>query len=214
MMSKPSEGSEFISCVNNTGTPDCVLEEVDDTIIRWYPLRIRFGNPHRAITIRDELRRQSVTTYLHMLHHEVIENNEIQYQMTPAVSNLIFVQTMKGRIKKLKRENKICKALQFIVKPSPSTNQREVLFVPDKQMENFIKAETLPDPYQQRVSLTYTDFIHKEHRKVRIIRGSFLGIEGEIKRIGRHKIVVILIRETHMAIGITHIAPNDLEFID
>ena len=62
--------------VPDTGTPTYVIEEADDTLVRWYPLRIRFGNPKRAMQVRDELRRQDVTTYLHMEHQEVAHDDE------------------------------------------------------------------------------------------------------------------------------------------
>lgn len=158
--------------VPDTGTPTFVIEEADDTLVRWYPLRIRFSNPKRAMQVRDELRRQDVTTYLHMEHQEVAHDDQLQHEMLPAVNNLIFVHAMKGRVKLLKRQNQICQHLQFIAKPALDNPERsEIIYVPDRQMENFIKAETLPDPYQQRIALTWSDFLGQEHRRVRIMQG-------------------------------------------
>ena len=200
--------------VPDTGTPTYVIEEADDTLVRWYPLRIRFGNPKRAMQVRDELRRQDVTTYLHMEHQEVAHDDQLQHEMLPAVNNLIFVHAMKGRVKLLKRQNQICQHLQFIAKPTLDNPERsEIIYVPDRQMENFIKAETLSDPDQQRIALTWTDFLGQEHRRVRIMQGPFMGVEGEVKRIGRHRIVVALLREAQVAVGITHIPPAALEFL-
>ena len=200
--------------VPDTGTPTYVIEEADDALVRWYPLRIRFGNPKRAIQVRDELRRQDVTTYLHMEHQEVAHDDQLQHEMLPAVNNLIFVHAMKGRVKLLKRQNQICQHLQFIAKPALDNPERsEIIYVPDRQMENFIKVETLPDPYQQRIALTWSDFLGQEHRRVRIMQGPFMGVEGEVKRIGRHRIVVALLREAQVAVGITHIPPAALEFL-
>lgn len=200
--------------VPDTGTPTYVIEEADDALVRWYPLRIRFGNPKRAMQVRDELRRQDVTTYLHMEHQEVAHDDQLQHEMLPAVNNLIFVHAMKGRVKLLKRQNQICQHLQFIAKPALDNPERsEIIYVPDRQMENFIKAETLPDPYQQRIALTWSDFLGQEHRRVRIMQGPFMGIEGEVKRIGHHRIVVALLREAQVAVGITHVSPAALEFI-
>ena len=200
--------------VPDTGTPTYVIEEADDALVRWYPLRIRFGNPKRAMQVRDELRRQDVTTYLHMEHQEVAHDDQLQHEMLPAVNNLIFVHAMKGRVKLLKRQNQICQHLQFIAKPTLDNPERsEIIYVPDRQMENFIKAETLPDPYQQRMALTWSDFLGQEHRRVRIMQGPFMGVEGEVKRIGHHRIVVALLREAQVAVGITHVSPAALEFI-
>ena len=200
--------------VPDTGTPTYVIEEADDALVRWYPLRIRFGNPKRAMQVRDELRRQGVITYLHMVHQEVAHDDQLQHEMLPAVNNLIFVHAMKGRVKLLKRQNQICQHLQFIAKPALDNPERsEIIYVPDRQMENFIKAETLPDPYQQRIALTWSDFLGQEHRRVRIMQGPFMGVEGEVKRIGHHRIVVALLREAQVAVGITHVSPAALEFL-
>ena len=200
--------------VPDTGTPTYVIEEADDALVRWYPLRIRFGNPKRAMQVRDELRRQGVITYLHMVHQEVAHDDQLQHEMLPAVNNLIFVHAMKGRVKLLKRQNQICQHLQFIAKPALDNPERsEIIYVPDRQMENFIKAETLPDPYQQRIALTWSDFLGQEHRRVRIMQGPFMGDEGEVKRIGHHRIVVALLREAQVAVGITHVSPAALEFL-
>ena len=214
MMSKPMVEPMQATRVPDTGTPTYVIEEADDTLVRWYPLRIRFGNPKRAMQVRDELRRQDVTTYLHMEHQEVAHDDQLQHEMLPAVNNLIFVHAMKGRVKLLKRQNQICQHLQFIAKPALDNPERsEIIYVPDRQMANFIKAETLPDPYQQRIALTWSDFLGQEHRRVRIIQGPFMGVEGEVKRIGHHRIVVALLREAQVAVGITHVSPAALEFI-
>ena len=214
MMSKPMVEPMQATRVPDTGTPTYVIEEADDALVRWYPLRIRFSNPKRAMQVRDELRRQDVTTYLHMEHQEVAHDDQLQHEMLPAVNNLIFVHAMKGRVKLLKRQNQICQHLQFIAKPALDNPERsEIIYVPDRQMENFIKAETLPDPYQQRIALTWSDFLGQEHRRVRIMQGPFMGVEGEVKRIGHHRIVVALLREAQVAVGITHVSPAVLEFI-
>ncbi len=213
-MSKPMVEPMQATRVPDTGTPTYVIEEADDALVRWYPLRIRFSNPKRAMQVRDELRRQDVITYLHMEHQEVAHDDQLQHEMLPAVNNLIFVHAMKGRVKLLKRQNQICQHLQFIAKPTLDNPERsEIIYVPDRQMENFIKAETLPDPYQQRIALTWSDFLGQEHRRVRIMQGPFMGVEGEVKRIGHHRIVVALLREAQVAVGITHVSPAALEFI-
>ena len=61
MMSKPMVEPMQATRVPDTGTPTFVIEEADDTLVRWYPLRIRFGNPKRAMQVRDELRRQDAS---------------------------------------------------------------------------------------------------------------------------------------------------------
>ena len=83
----------------------------------------------------------------------------------------------------------------------------------NQAMENFIEAASREDPFRQRIPLTYSDFIDKQDKPVRIINGPFAGVEGEIKRIGHRRIVVSLLRDTHSALGLCNVAPSDLEFI-
>ena len=230
MTSKPSDGQLQSTCVHSTGTPNFTLnsspiqeapedegpiEEVDDNILRWYPMRIRFGNAIRALGVRDELQRQGVDNYLHLTEQRVMQDGTMQYKPMPTLCNLIFVHAKKRKIKKLKRENAVCSAIQFMAKPPLDQTQRtEIIHVPDQPMLNFIKAADRSDPYRQRIQLTYSDFLDKVGQRVRILRGPFCGIEGEVKRIRRNRIVVVLLREAKLAIGITQTPPEDLQLLD
>ena len=178
-------------------------------------MRIRFGNSVRTLSIRDELQRQGVDHYLHLTEQKVMYDGQLQYRPMPTICNLIFLHAKKRRIKKLKRENAVCSVIQFMAKPHLDTSLRnEIIYVPDQHMQNFIKAADLSDPHKQRIPLTYSDFLDKVGQRVRILRGPFCGIEGEIKRIQRNRIVVVLLREARLAIGITQTPPADLEILD
>ena len=230
MTSKSSDGQLQSSCVHSTGTPNfCVnpsstlegpedegpLEEVDDNILRWYPMRIRFSNAIRALGVRDELQRQGVDNYQHLTEQRVMQDGTMQYKPMPTLCNLIFVHAKKRKIKKLKRENAVCSVIQFMAKSSLDQTQRtEIIHVPDQPMQNFIKAADLSDPNRQRIQLTYSDFLDKIGQRVRILRGPFCGIEGEVKRIRRNRIVVVLLREAKLAIGITQTPPEDLQWLE
>ena len=222
------------TCVDSTGTPNFApnlttsephplihpeeegpVEEADDNIMRWYPMRIRFGNSVRALGVRDELQRQGIDHYLHLTEQKVMYDGQLQYRPMPTLCNLIFVHAKKRRIKKLKRENAVCSVIQFMAKHHLDQSQRnEIIYVPDVHMLNFIKAAAMSDPHRQRIPLTYSDFLDKVGQRVRILRGPFCGIEGEVKRIHRNRIVVVLLREARLAIGITQTPPADLEVIE
>ena len=178
-------------------------------------MRIRFGNTVRALSVRDELQRQGVDNYLHLTEQRVMQDGQLQYKPTPTLCNLIFVHAKKRKIKKLKRENATCSVIQFMAKPPLDPSQRtEIIHVPDRPMQNFIKAADLSDPNHQRIALTYSDFLDRVGQRVRILRGPFCGIEGEVKRIRRNRIVVVLLREARLAIGITQTPPEDLQLLD
>ena len=84
---------------------------------------------------------------------------------------------------------------------------------PGRYVNDFRDAATRPDPDQQRIILTYKDFLDRPHQKVRILSGPFEGIKGEVVRINRHRIFVALIREAKVAVGITHTSPSNLEIL-
>lgn len=176
-----------------------LLEETDDALLRWYPMYISYSREERALSLNKALADKGYETFLHL-----------QGQMY----NIVFVHAMKIQLKLLKRFDTSCQCLKFITVQQRFESQgTKVIWVPDAQMENFIDAATRPDPESQRIPLTYNEFIHKEGKSVRILSGPFAGIEGEIKRIARHRIVVALLRDAKIAIGITHIPPENLEFI-
>lgn len=192
-----------------------ILEERDDTLFRWYPMYIHYARKERAVRVNQELHDRGYETYLHL------QEPPKDYFGTPLkgtnkgpVYSIVFVHAMKIQLKLLKRFNGTCRMLKFMSSASLTDHAAtRIIWVPDRQMENFIEAASRPDPLSQRIPLTYNDFIDKEGQKVKIVDGPFTGIMGEIKRIGRHRIVVALVRDARVAIGITHIAPEYLEIL-
>ena len=86
----------------------------------------------------------------------------------------------------------------------------EVMTVPDREMDSFIKATQNADDRLQY--LVYSDFLDKAGRKVRVIDGDFSGVEGEIKRIHKDRVVVVCIRG--IAAVAIQIPFSQLEFIE
>ncbi len=191
-----------------------VLEEKDDALLRWYPMRIRYSRAKRTLAILDHLEDKGYETFLHMQQPENDWFSDGKVQPQPTLNNLLFVRAMKLQLKNLKRFDPTCMYMQFMSTPARTDDQRtKILWVPDAQMENFMSASLRPDPLSQRIPLTYNDFIDKQDRRVRILEGPFAGIVGEVKRIQRHRIVVALIRGANVAVGITHVPPESLELL-
>ena len=193
-----------------------LLEEADDAILRWYPMYISYSSRERALTVNQSLLSKGYETYLHL--QEVPKDqfgNPREDTFLGPVYNMVFVHAMKIQLKLLKRFDASCQLMKFMsVKHCFETQATQILWVPDRQMINFRDAATRPDPESQRIPLTYNEFIDKEGQHVKIMRGPFTGIEGEIKRIARHRIVVAILRDAHVALGITHVPPEDLVFIN
>lgn len=191
-----------------------IQEEKDDALLRWYPMRIHYGRKKRIGQVNSELQTNGFRTFIH--NQTVQASSEWKEEKADSLSySIVFVYAMKIQLKLLKRFNKSCLPMQFmVVSPHQDNQQRHILWVPDDQMENFIKAATCEDPMEQRIQLTYTDFIDKIDKKVEILHGPFKGIKGEVKRIGRHRIVVALLRDEKVAVGITHVPPSSLRLLD
>ena len=188
-----------------------VLEEADDAILRWYPMYISYARKERALSVNEALVAKGYETYLHL--QEVPKDyfgNPREDTFQGPVYNMVFVHAMKIQLKLLKRYAAYCNYMKFITVHPLTTPSTRILWIPDHQMENFIDAAQRPDPLLQRIPLTYNEFIDKVGRAVRIVSGPFAGIEGEIKRIGRHRIVVALLRDARVAVGITHVPPENL----
>ncbi len=163
-------------------------------MIQWFPMQV---NPEQEQPVRQALERYGMESF-----------------QTSMVPGLIFVHSSREWLTTLKNTDSALFSLRFMnIHQKERPGGMAVTTICDREMENFIKAETLPDPYQQRIALTWSDFLGQEHRRVRIMQGPFMGVEGEVKRIGHHRIVVALLREAQVAVGITHIPPAALEFI-
>ncbi|MBR1682026.1 MAG: hypothetical protein IJ700_01475 [Bacteroidaceae bacterium] len=185
--------------------------ENDDNDLLWYPMHIRHSNPKKARRVRDELTRRGLTTYLRLKYHEAIVDDELRDIATPALNNLIFVHVQKKVIRHLKNTECDLTSLQFMTKPKRDrTDKTVIITVPEHAMNQFIQAEVLPDPYKQRVNVDYRKYIDLAGRRVKIIRGPFAGIEGEIKHIGGHRIIVVKLQNLGLATGIAYVKQQDM----
>ena len=164
---------------------------------------------HREFRVRDELQRLHIEHYLPLKWDQRIYGGHIRKVLVPAL-NIIFVRSTQDEITRQKMFNDELSYLRYKMnvchdEETPS----EIMTVPDREMNNFMMVTQRDD---ERVEyLTYTDFLDKEGRKVKVVDGDFAGVEGQIKRIRKDRVVVVCIR------GITAVALqipfNQLEFI-
>ncbi len=193
-----------------------ILEERDDILYRWYPMRISYSQRERAIGIRDELLDRGFETYLHLQEPARNAFGEVKEgHLEGPIYNIVFVRAMKIQLKLLKRFNAVCCKMQFMpYRPLDVTQGTQILWIPDAQMNSFRDAATRPDPCEQRKVLTWSELLERPHRKVRIITGPFEGVEGELVRIKGNRIVVSLLSQAKVAVGIMYQPPENLELLD
>ena len=180
---------------------------IDRTKLYWFPLRVA---NHRELRIRDELSRLSIEHYLPVKWSQRIYGGHIHRVEVPAI-NIIFVHATQEAITQWKMFNGELMYLRYKMQVvnDGEAEYAEIMTVPDREMDAFIKVTRHPDDRLQY--LVYTDFLDKEGRKVKVIDGDFAGVEGQVKRIRKDRCVVICIRG--IAAVALQIPFEQLEFI-
>lgn len=171
--------------------------------IRWYPMRVTY---HRELRIKEQLDTLGIDSFVPM-HYDLADSSEGPRKMlVPAIHNLIFVHASQEVLTRLKMHRKEFEPMRYMMKPSID-GHTEILYVPDRQMEDFIKVASTQDK-----SIIFLDVRDSSNmgRRVRITAGRFKGIEGVIKRIRKNKYFLIQI-DGVAAVAITYVPADCLE---
>ena len=183
---------------------------IDPVGTQWFPMRVAF---HHELRIREELTRLDIEHYLPLKWEQRTYGGHLRRVQVPAM-NIIFVHATKEDITRMKMYNEELAYLRYIKCCHPCITRKiypsEIITIPHREMNSFIQATEIDD---ERVCyLTYTDFLCKEGRKVRVIDGDFMGVEGEIKRIKKSRCVVVCLRG--IAAVAIQVPFEHLEFIE
>lgn len=191
-MSKPLKG------IKTAG----ILDE--RAINRWYPMRVTYS---REIKVRDELKALGVEAFLPMRFELTRTRGVPKFEYVPAVHNLIFVRSSQLWLSENKRTNKVLASLRYMIRQplDVRTQPREILWVPDRQMENFIRVASVTDG-----SVMFLDNpdMGRVGQRVKIRQGMFAGVEGVIKRIKKNKRIVVAI-DGCAAVALTTYVPRE-----
>ena len=179
---------------------------IDSSELHWFPMRVA---NHRELRVRDELQRLQIEHFLPVKWGQRTYGGHLRRVQVPAL-NLVFVHSTQQEITKQKMYNEELSYLRYKMNAcNGSDTPSDIMVVPDREMNNFMRVTQFSD---DRIEyLTYTDFIDKQGRKVKVIDGDFAGVEGEIKRIRKDRVVVVCIRG--VAAVAMQIPFKDLEFI-
>ena len=156
----------------------------------WFPMRVTYHREMKIKALLDELGIESFVPQ----RYELVETKASgkKRMLVPAIHNLIFVKSTQEQITQLKMTREAFAPMRYIMKRSFSSNEkREILHVPDEQMNNFMRVASLQD--ERIMFLDYNQLRNNIGKPVRIIDGYFAGVEGTIKRINRNKRVVVQI---------------------
>lgn len=180
---------------------------IDRNAVYWFPMRVA---NHRELRVRDELLRLEIEHYLPLKWAQRTYGSHLRRVQVPAL-NYIFVRSSQNAITEYKMYNKELAYLRYkMISYHDSTLSADVMTVSDHEIQNFMRATQLADDQLQY--LTYSDFLDKEGRKVRVAAGDFMGVEGEIKRIKKNRCVVVCLRG--IAAVAIHVPFEHLEFLE
>jgi len=166
-------------------------------------MRVTYNRELKVKSVLDELH---IENFLPMHYEKVTTVGSPQRELVPAVHNLIFVRNSMEILSNLKATVGGLAPLKFMTRPQAhGSDHNEVIFVPDHEMENFMRVASVIDDGVRFLEMS--DYIDMVGRNVRITDGVFKGVEGVIKRIKKNKLVVVRIQGV-AAVAITTVSPD------
>lgn len=154
----------------------------------WYPMRVTYG---REMRLKAFLDGKGIETFLPMTTRVSKTGGHIRHERVPAIGNLLFVHASRNVITTLKHGYRDAEPLRFMTRPASTERNapNEIIIVPDRQMENFMKVAIADD--DQRTFLSTGDMRGRSGVHVVIANGPFAGVEGVIKRVRGNRRVVV-----------------------
>jgi len=163
-----------------------------DTVIRWYPMRIFHSSIKRQNEL-NELLAKEVSIERTYVPKSLIDPEKKTYIST--LVNYIFLNTSLKSLKEIKVNKIRYEHLRYVMNTGCDEHYNptsEIAYVPNKQMEDFIRV--IESGNEHVLMIENLDFAFKPGQKVRITQGVFEGVEGILKSIKKHIAVVIPIK--------------------
>ena len=145
--------------------------------MHWYAAKVKYQTERKVKSWLDE---QTIENFIPFQTVLVERNGRKIKREKPIVPGLLFIRTNHRMACALPNES----GIKMVFLRNLETHQ--LLIVPDKQMQDFM---FLLDFSESAVRIENTNL--RRGDRVRIIKGDFAGIEGELVRIKGHKRVVL-----------------------
>ena len=146
---------------------------------KWYVARTRNA---QALHVRTLLQEYHVEYFIPTIQKIVERNEHRMVKEVPLIPNLVFIHTTKTEACALANERKI--PIFYVI----DRNTHTLMIVPDKQMNQFIQVVDLSPE-----SVCLSDMPFVKGTKVRVIKGEFTGIEGEMLGMATRTYVILRI---------------------
>ncbi len=177
--------------------------------LHWFPMRVTYS---RELSVKEGLDNLSIENFLPMQFAIVGKGDNRHRKLVPAIHSLIFIRSTQPRITELKMTRREFLPLRYMMRQATDDAPRQILRVPDKQMEDFIRVASVQD--DSVMFLEYGDYLNnKIGTRVRVTEGQFAGVEGVIKRINKNRRVVVQI-DGIAAVAITYVPAHSLQVIE
>jgi transcription antitermination factor NusG len=167
-------------------------------MLTWFAAKAKYQTEKKIKAYLDE---RGVEHFIPFRAVVVERNGKKIRKEKPLVPGLLFIRADYPNALLIANESKI----KFSYLRNLET--QKLLIVPDKQMQDFI---FLSDFSETAVQLTNENLQKGDH--VRVIKGEFAGIEGELIRVKGHKRVVVRL-EGLFSLATTYIPGSYLERI-
>ncbi len=177
----------------------------------WYPMRVAYDKRDRVIQLQKLLDQQGIENFLPMTVVHERENFNVNSHLIPAIPGLIFIHDTRVVITDLKRQAAFNAMRYWTDATAPADAEDRILTVPDRQMENFIRAVTANTDKVNYLEYNAA-FFSKPGQAVRITDGEFAGCTGTIRRIKKRRCVVVEVNGI-CAVAITFVPSDWLELM-
>jgi transcription antitermination factor NusG len=164
----------------------------------WYAARVRHNTEKRIKMFLEEKEIEHFIPF-HTVYREF--NGKRVEKEAPLIPCWIFVHTDYATALSIPGE------AGFAVSYIYNDETKRLRIIPDKQMEDFMFLLDLSDNI---VRIPNNEL--RRGDRVRVIKGAFAGIEGELVRLKRHKRVVVRL-EGLFSVATAYIPPGYLEMI-
>ena len=165
-------------------------------------MRIFHSSAKRQNELNEQLVKESLVEQTYVARN-LVDSEEMTY--VPLLENYIFIRTSLHALKDIKANKVKYGNLRYVMYSHSDSEGKpltEVTYVPNKQMEDFIRV--IENANEQVQLVQNMGFACKPGQRVRIWKGPFEGVEGTLKSIKKHLCVVVVIKGV-TAVAITNV---------
>ena len=167
--------------------------------MRWYAAKVKYQTERKVKTWLDE---QAIESFIPFRTVLIEQGGRRIKREKPIIPGLLFIRANYQTVCTLPVESRV-KMIYL-----RNLENHQLLVVPDKQMQDFM---FLLDFSESAVRVENANL--RQGDRVRVIKGDFAGIEGELIRIKKHKRVVVRL-EGLFSLATTYIPGAFLERIE